>query len=181
MTEEYLDIVDENSNLTGEKELRSIVHEKGLWHRTVHIYVYQKQENEIQLLVHLRSKFKDSNPNKWDTRFGGHIKAGDTPEKSTLDELNEEIGLTPDSERLKFVEIYKYDGSLNKEFCYTSLYDFNEDVSDLKYNDGEVQEVKWMTFEEIEKDVLENPSHWTSSHNGILELKNLFEDKIFYK
>ncbi len=57
---EYSDIVDENGNLTGEKELRSVVHEKGLWHRTVYIYFYHIANGEIQSLPHLRSKIKSS-------------------------------------------------------------------------------------------------------------------------
>ena len=44
MQEEYLDIVDENENLTGEKELRSVVHAKGLWHRVVHIYFFREKK-----------------------------------------------------------------------------------------------------------------------------------------
>ena len=76
MEKEYLDLVDENNNLTGEKELRSVVHSTGLWHRTVHIYFFRKINNIFEFLVHLRSKDKDLRPNCWDTRFGGHIKAG---------------------------------------------------------------------------------------------------------
>ena len=38
---EYLDIVNEDGNLTGEKEMRSVVHVEGLWHRTVHVYFYK--------------------------------------------------------------------------------------------------------------------------------------------
>ena len=48
MVDEYLDIVDENGILTGKKELRSICHEKGLWHRTVHIYCYRFINKELE-------------------------------------------------------------------------------------------------------------------------------------
>lgn len=36
MPEEYLDVLDEKGNLTGEKKLRSEIHAKGLWHKVVH-------------------------------------------------------------------------------------------------------------------------------------------------
>ena len=42
MLDEYLDIVDENNNLTGKKALRSEIHSYGIWHRTVHIYLFRK-------------------------------------------------------------------------------------------------------------------------------------------
>lgn len=31
--EEYLDIVDESNNITGEKKFRSLIHKDGSWHR----------------------------------------------------------------------------------------------------------------------------------------------------
>ena len=75
MSEEYLDIVDENGNLTGERELRSVCHAKGLWHRTVRIYLFRKRNDEIELLIHSFLIKKRTNPSMWTASFGGHIKA----------------------------------------------------------------------------------------------------------
>lgn len=175
MVEEYFDIVDENNLPTGGTVLRSEAHQEGTWHRAVHIYVYRKIGDTLQILVHLRSKDKDLQPNTWTAAFGGHIKSGSTPEKSTLEELHEEIGLVPDSEKLKFIEIYKYDGTTNREFCYTSFYEFEGDMSELHFNDGEVQSVKWMTLDEICVEIIENPKRWIHSNEDIVSLKNLFE------
>lgn len=93
MSNEYLDIVDENNNPTGKKRLRSEVHTLGLWHRTVHIYFFRERNGGIEFLVHLRAKNKDLNPNKWDTRFGGHIRAGEKLEDTVIKEVHEELGL----------------------------------------------------------------------------------------
>lgn len=41
---EYLDIYDEDKNYLG-KEERNIVHEKALWHNTVHCWLYNKNGN----------------------------------------------------------------------------------------------------------------------------------------
>jgi len=76
MPEEYLEIVNENNDLISRVEPRSFVHSTGLWYRTVHIYFFRKSNKKIEFLVHLRAKTKDLNPNKWDARFGGHIKSG---------------------------------------------------------------------------------------------------------
>ena len=90
MDEEYLEIVDENNNLTGERKPRSLVHSNGLWHRVVHIYFFRIINKEIEILVQLRSKTKDLSPNMWDTRFGGHIKAGEKLEQAVVDEIRED-------------------------------------------------------------------------------------------
>jgi hypothetical protein len=40
--EEYLDVFDENNQPTGVVLPRRQVHAEGLWHRTVHIYLFRK-------------------------------------------------------------------------------------------------------------------------------------------
>jgi isopentenyldiphosphate isomerase len=94
MTEEYIDILDNNTGEpTGERRSRAEVHKLGLWHRTVHIYVFRKFNNRLELLVHLRSKNKNLKPDKWDTRIAGHLKAGENWIEAVSGELYDEIGL----------------------------------------------------------------------------------------
>ena len=50
MAEEYLDLVNEENKLTSKNELRSVIHSTGLWHRTVHIYLFRKTDNNIRPL-----------------------------------------------------------------------------------------------------------------------------------
>lgn len=177
MAEELFDVIDERNELTGEVVPRSVAHSQGIWHRVVHIYVYKIEDKTLFLLVHLRSKEKDLNPNKWDIRFGGHIKSGSEYVETTFEELQEEIGFVPEKDRLKFVETCKYDGGTNREYSYTSVYEFTGDVSELQYNDGEVQEVKWMALDEIEKEVKKDPERWTSRIEGVERLKEMFKDQ----
>lgn len=175
--EEYLDIVDENGNLTGEKELRSIVHEKGLWHQTVHIYFYRVILNEIELLVHLRSKFKSSHPNFWDTRFGGHVEAGQTVGEAVIREIAEEVGIKLDPSKLTKGMKLSHDGGNNKEVVEIYYYNFLGSKEDLSFDDGEVQEVKWMSVSEITK-AIENENNWTSSVNGLNTIVSDLQQKL---
>src|SRR4030042_5950600 len=93
MPAEYLDVVDKNNNPTSEKRVRSEIHSQGIWHRTAHIYLFREHKDNVEFLVHLRSEKKDLNPSKWDTRFGGHLKAGQSVEDAVVSELKDEIGL----------------------------------------------------------------------------------------
>jgi len=95
MVEEYFDIVDKENWPTGKVKLRSEVHRDGDWHQVVHIYIVDGKGN---YLVHLRSVKKDLSPHKWDTRFGGHVKAGEEILETALAELGEEIGISPERE-----------------------------------------------------------------------------------
>lgn len=176
MPEEFLDIVSENNELTGESASRSRVHTEGLWHRTVQIFVYRRNNGTVEFLVHLRSPFKDNNPNMWDTRFGGHIKSGTTMEEAVRAELKEEIGLEADT----FLdgEWRQADYFPNREFAKAYYFEYLGELSDLKFNDGEVQEVKWMSLDEIKKSITEGQAKWSSSLAGFVKISDCLLEKI---
>ena len=175
---EYLDLVDENNIETGEKELRSIVHSTGLWHRTVHIYLFKVLESKFYFLVHLRAKNKDLHPNCWDIRFGGHLKSGDSVESTVKSELSEEVGLELEIENLIEGEVYKADHNPNREYCYTFYYRFDKDITTLKFNDGEVQEIKWMETQEIVESMNSNQSIWAGSPDEVNKVLTVLKDKL---
>lgn len=176
--QEYFDIVDENNKPTSQKATRYEAHTKGLWHRTVHVYLFRKMNDDIEFLVHLRAKTKDLNPNKWDTRFGGHLKSGETIEESVSGELRDEIGLTLEPSNLIQGEILKRDKFPNREFTNVYYYKFQDELSSLSFNDGEVQEVKWMKSLDILKSLAENSEIWSSSKNSFSEILTTLQSKL---
>lgn len=179
MSEEYLDIVDENGNLTGEKELRSVVHAKKLWHQTTHIYFYRKQSESIELLVHLRSKFKEQYANQWATCFGGHLESGSTVEETFIKEMQEEVGISIDPKKIIIGTRRFHNSAINKEVIYICYYEYNDDIKKLTFNDGEVQKIKWMNETEIIKAIEKNPEKWSGkTANGFLEVMRDLKSKI---
>jgi 8-oxo-dGTP diphosphatase len=170
MTEELLDIFNENNEPTGKSAPRNVIHTEGIWHRTVHIYLFRKSKGGIEVLVHLRAPFKDSYPNCWDTRFGGHIKSGISMEEGLKAELKEEIGL--DSEKYKIIEGFwhKRDIMPNREFSKKYFIEYPGDIADLKFNDGEVQEIKWLSMQEIKNSLVKDPEKWADSLDGFTEV-----------
>jgi len=86
---EWFDIVDENDAVTGQ-ERRSVVHEKGLRHRAVHIFITNP---EGHLLLQLRSIWKDNHPLVWDSSAAGHVSAGDDYLITAEREIEEELGV----------------------------------------------------------------------------------------
>lgn len=86
---EEFDVVDENDNVTG-TELRSVVHEKNLLHRAVHILVFN---NAGELLLQKRSAWKDREPSKWDSSAAGHLEPGESYTDGAARETEEELGI----------------------------------------------------------------------------------------
>ena len=79
---------------TGKVKERGQVHKDGDWHRSVHVWVAQKDttNNNVRVLMQRRSKYKDTHPNQLDVSCAGHVNAGDDILETTMRELEEELG-----------------------------------------------------------------------------------------
>ncbi|MGI6028178.1 MAG: NUDIX hydrolase [Candidatus Heteroscillospira sp.] len=88
---EMVNIFDENQQLIGSAE-RSEAHRLGLMHDVVHCWVVDPR-GEGRVYFQQRSRSKATFPLYYDIAVGGHIQAGEPPEKAALREIKEEIGL----------------------------------------------------------------------------------------
>lgn len=166
MKEEYIEIVDENNKKIGENKLRSLVHSSDLWHRIVHIYFFRISTEDIELLVYLRSSINDVDPNKWDARFGGHIRMGESLEQAVTREIKEEVGLSISMNDLIEGEWRKRNDPKN-EFTKAYYFEYKGSSEELDFNDKEVQEVKWMFVADIENSMKKEPEIWSGKPDGL--------------
>lgn len=154
MADELIDICDENNKLTGIQKMKSEAHRDGLWHRAVHIWIYN---SEGELLLQLRAKKKLLYPDMWDISAAGHVSAGDEPITSGLREIEEEIGLKVKKEDLQFFKIRKtkaiFRDIKNNEFYYIYFLKFDGDIKQLKLQDEEVQKIRFLPLSKIEEEL----------------------------
>ncbi len=149
---EYLDILDENGNATGEVKSREEVHEKGLWHRSVHVW-FVNEKNEV--LLQLRSKTKEIHPGSWDISAAGHASQGDSSLEAAEREIFEEIGVVISGNQLIFLgqikktSIHKNGLYINNQFDDIYLVRTNLKITDFKFNDGEVEKVEYIPLETL--------------------------------
>ncbi len=141
--DEILIVVDEDNNIVGQ-ESRRVVHKKSLWHRTAHIWIVDGKGN---LLCHKRSLKKDSDPGMWDPRFGGHLGPNEDFEDAAIGETQEEIGLKLSTKQLRVLGIFRSDHDKEFQGDFEIVWDGN--LSDLKLEPDEIDEVKWFSFDEI--------------------------------
>mmetsp|Transcript_11330 Transcript_11330/g.17367 ORF Transcript_11330/g.17367 Transcript_11330/m.17367 type:complete len:280 (+) Transcript_11330:129-968(+) len=76
---------------TGQTKRRLLVHQDGDWHRSVHIWVVDKDQEHI--LLQRRSGGKDTFPNCLDVSCAGHVTSGDDIDETAIRELEEELGM----------------------------------------------------------------------------------------
>ena len=89
MPEELFDIVNEDDAVIGQ-EMRSIVHQRGLWHRGVHVLLFTR---EGKLLVQQRSKDRPHAPGTLDCSVSEHVKAGEDYLTAAMRGMQEEMGV----------------------------------------------------------------------------------------
>ncbi|MBR1648300.1 MAG: NUDIX domain-containing protein [Alphaproteobacteria bacterium] len=119
MSDELIDIFDENMNFLG-TAMKSQAHREGLWHKTFHCWLAQKDVNgKILLWLQLRNFDKDIFPGKLDISAAGHIRAGEEV-KDAYREISEELGLKLNKDDIIKLftskEIYEAESVNNREF-----------------------------------------------------------------
>lgn len=155
---ELLDILDEQGNPTGKVEERSIVHEKGLWH--IHVEVWLMNE-EGKLLFQKRSANKKRNPNKW-TRTGGHVDSGETSLIGIQREVEEEIGVKIPQDKFELIKIDKTIADKNTHhFTYNYFAYVNYKIEDYTMQKEEVSDLKYISIEEMEEIKKNNDENYT--------------------
>ncbi len=138
-------------------EPRKRAHTNGTWHRTSQIWIVNDKQ---QILCQRRSLLKDTNPGKWEAIFGGHL----TPKQEYIDcaiiELREELGIEATREDLHFLFINK--SEKDKEFQGIFSISWNGNSSHLQLEKEEVEEVKWISIENLLKLFKEKDDNWSS-------------------
>src|SRR5476651_1980015 len=89
MPEEIFDIVNERDEVVGQNTRRE-VHARGLWHRAVHVLVFNARG---EVFLQKRSLKKDIAAGKWDSSASGHLDTGETYDACAVREVREELGL----------------------------------------------------------------------------------------
>lgn len=146
---EYLDIRTENGELTGEIKERTQVHTDGDIHGTSHVWLVRytdKNKKKFDILLQKRAATKDAYAGCYDISSAGHIPAGQDYLESAVRELEEELGIKADPEKLKFIGMHDgtmeavFDGKPFKNHELSAVYIYDEPVkdSDFKLQEEEV-------------------------------------------
>lgn len=137
---EYLDAYNEEHEKIGTYP-RDEVHEKGMWHDTIHCWLYDNNGNAY---FQVRSDV-----NKLYTTASGHVQAGETLNQAFGREVKEEIGIDIDFEKAELVRVnhWKMDkeknGKIIKDRAFANIYILNIETEPDRFLflDGEVDGV----------------------------------------
>jgi isopentenyl-diphosphate delta-isomerase type 1 len=161
MNDELLYEVDEHDRVIGPRR-RGELHRLGLRHRAVHILVFNER---AELFLQKRSMSKDINPGLWDTSAAGHVDFGESYDQCALRELEEELGLTVETE-LRF--LFKLPATQQTGWEFVQVYQAIH-AGELRLNAAEIEEGRWFRAETMDAWISKGGEELTTSFRWIWE------------
>jgi len=132
-------------------------HQKGILHRAFSIFVFN-DKNELMLQQRALNKYHS--PGLWTNTCCSHQRDGETSLDAGKRRLEEEMGFTtPLRATNSFIYKAPFDNGLTEhELDHVLVGNYN---GNPKINQTEVASWKWMTLEQVQKDIEINPDNYT--------------------
>lgn len=143
MPDEILDVINDKDEVIGQ-EMRSTVHQHGLLHRGVHVFLVTPGR---KLIVQQRSIRCHNSPLALDCSLSEHVKSGENYHQAALRGLEEEMGLRDVSLQplVKFKLIYG-----PNDYEISLLYEGMADLDAVRFDPLEVEAVTSLSPVDIE-------------------------------
>lgn len=162
--EDYVVLVNQDDQILGTMEKQQ-AHINGLLHRAFSVFLFN---NNGEMLLQKRAPEKYHSPNKWTNAVCSHPKIEETYLQGANRRLKEELGIETEIVE-KFNFIYKanvgaqlWEHELDYVFVGNYNGEFNLDLN-------EVSEVRYISLENLDKEIAENPDNFTEWFKIILK------------
>jgi len=156
MPDELFDVINENDQITGQ-EMRSVVHQLGLWHRGAHVLLFTQDD---KLLVQQRSKNKSQSPLLFDCSVSEHVTAGEDYYDAAIRGLSEEMGVS-DIEIKPLTKFKMNYGPNDNEISV--IFKGLVDPSQVRFDPVEIEKVEYHGIPELQQLLIDQPnifSYW---------------------
>lgn len=156
MEEEKVILVNRNDEQVGLMP-KMEAHEKGLLHRAFSVFIFN-DKNELMLQQRAFSKYHS--PGLWTNTCCSHQREGEDNISAGKRRLQEEMGFSTElRDTISFVYKAPFDNGLTEhEFDHILVGKYNDDPT---LNPQEAADFKWLSLEQVRKDMENNPHIYT--------------------
>lgn len=140
---EIWDLYDENRRLTGETMVRGDEFPQGRYHLVVHVWI---RDDQGRFLISRRDPNKPAYPLYWETT-GGSVVAGEDSLTGAMREVEEELGVALRPEDLVLLKRERREWG--HDFMDTWFARWNGSIDEVKLQQGETVDVRWVTLDEL--------------------------------
>lgn len=155
-------IVDESDNIIGSKD-RGIL-EKNDIYRVSALWITNLNG---EVLLARRHRSKSHNPLKWGPAVAGTVEEDETYEENIIKEAKEELGLT------NIIPTLGPKIKVDNEYHHFTQWYFlalDKNISEFTIQEDEVEEIQWISPQELKKQLEEQPEEFLSSLKEKLDL-----------
>lgn len=156
--EDRLIWVDLNDNEIGYGE-KLDTHRKNILHRAFSVFLY----SEGKLLIQQREQSKYHSGGLWANSCCSHPRKGEEVIEAAQRRMEEELGVKEGTCKLEeidsFVYFQGYDGLSEYEYDHVIV---GEYAGEIIPNPEEIQDVRWIGYEELERELLEKPQNFSA-------------------
>ncbi|WP_027378406.1 isopentenyl-diphosphate Delta-isomerase [Chryseobacterium daeguense] len=162
--EEFVVLVNPEDKVLGLMEKQQ-AHVNGLLHRAFSVFLFNSKG---EMLLQKRASGKYHSPLKWTNAVCSHPRIDETYLDGAKRRIKEELGIEVDIFQ-KFSFIYKADVGNNLwehelDYVFTGTFD-----AEFNLNKNEVEEVRYISMEDLDKEMIEHPENFTEWFKIILE------------
>ncbi|APG60052.1 isopentenyl-diphosphate Delta-isomerase [Christiangramia salexigens] len=164
MAVEKVILVNEKDEQIGLME-KIEAHEKALLHRAFSVFVFNDKN---ELMIQQRALSKYHSPGLWTNTCCSHQREGESNIDAGKRRLQEEMGFSTElKDTISFIYKAPFDNGLTEhEFDHILIGKFNDEPN---LNPDEVAAWKWMSLDDIKKDMVDNPDIYTEWFKIIFE------------
>lgn len=147
--DEKLDIVNDEDIVTGQ-EMRSTVHQLGLQHRGVHVFLFTA---DGKMLAQKRSADRAASPSALDCSVSEHVKAGESYLDAAMRGMKEEMGV--DGIEIKPLVKFRMNYGVNDNEI-SVLYEGVVDPGKVRFDPVEIAEINYYSLDELQTMIEDN-------------------------
>jgi isopentenyl-diphosphate delta-isomerase type 1 len=142
MTTEFLDVVNDDDVVIG-RDSRRTVHEIGLQHRGVHVFLFDADGN---MLIQKRSADRASAPSLLDCSISEHVQSGESYLEAAIRGMKEEMGV--EGIELKRLTKFRMEYGVN-DLEISELYEGVVSPAEVKFDPVEIEAIAYANMNEL--------------------------------
>jgi isopentenyl-diphosphate delta-isomerase type 1 len=158
---DFVILVDEQDNEIGQEE-KLKAHQAALLHRAFSVIIYRRQNGVFEFLLQQRHIDKYHCGGLWTNTCCSHPRPGETVLDAGRRRLKEELSLdVPLTHIGSFSYKAHFDNGLTEyELDHVLIGEYNPN-QEIKLHPEEVQDVRWVAFSVLMRDLMSNPKIYT--------------------
>ncbi len=175
-------LVDEQDKELGTADIYEAHQGQGLKHRALSVILYRRQDGNLELLHQKRAAAKPVFKNLWSNTCCTNMRPGDEYLPRAVSRLQEEMGIKIDQKDLRILYQFSYEapdpalpGWCENELDTVIVGEWDGEVTP---NPDEASDYKWIEWEELKRDIEENPEIYSPWHKMIINDPRFVEETL---